>query len=481
MKKISIILVIVMLFSLVSCMDASDVFDGTAATDKVTDKVTDDIIKETELKETESKETEPTPTPEQHVHVYVEAVTSEGYTTFTCECGDSYVSNFVPCKSEIPLIANGVVNARIVMPDNASRFVLYARDRLQLSVKDTTGLSFLEEGSADFEIIIGNTGRAESNEVISTLGADEYAVKFMNGKIIIAASNEAFLYEAAKYFADNYFTEAKANIGDGELTLLTKDINVKREGDKSSVHYQLSRDIQFTADAVALHTIDNQKYGLTDANPRIYRRQGGCYTGENYYQVYITKNEELAVIAKKNIATGEVIYSEPRDMDHANDATYNPYTNRLYVGSGKILWIYNADTLEFIESVTYSHTTSRISYCQERHIYIFGSYYFYDDSFTYTKEYFKGSISSIIGENDLSSQGTTCDDTFIYSLVFNGSSGAYNAYSAVYDWYGNIVSFVTVEIPGKYEAENISMVDGKLYIAACSTQPVVTLYEVVWR
>jgi hypothetical protein len=79
----------------------------------------------------------------------------------------------------------------------------------------------------------------------------------------------------------------------------------------------------------------------------------------------------------------------------------------------------------------------------------------------------------------LSSQGTACDDTFIYSLLIEGLGGSkYNAYIGVLDWYGNTLAFVNVELPDKIEPENISIVDGKIYIAACSTQPVATLYEI---
>ena len=167
-------------------------------------------------------------------------------------------------------------------------------------------------------------------------------------------------------------------------------------------------------------------------------------------------------------------------MEHANDATYDPYNNRIFVGSGKTVWIYDADTLEYIEEKTFTHTTSKFSYSPERHLYVLGSYYFYDDSLTYTKNYFKGALSSIgVDSSKLSAQGSCCDDTFIYSLVIESlGNSKYNAYFSVYDWYGNIVAFVSVEIPNKFEPENISIVDGTLYIAACSTQPVATLYEV---
>ena len=422
---------------------------------------------------------------EEHVHKYEKVVTepteeAEGYTTYTCSCGDSYVSDKVPKKITIPLVVNDVAKAKIVMAADADRYVWYARDRIQLSVSGITGVSLLESGNADIEIHIGDTGSAESVALKATLGTDEYAVKLIDKKIIIVASNPAFLYEAAKYFVDNYLTSPNARVGEKEITLLTDDINVKRAGNKASMNYLLTTGNKFTLDTAAKYTLDNQKYGATDADPRIYRRQGGCFTGEVYYQVLITRNEELAVVARKNVKTGDLIYSEPRLMDHANDATYDPYNNRLIVGNTKTVWIYDGDTLEFIESKTLSHTTSRVSYSAERHTYIMGSYYFYDDSFTYTNKYVKSTLKTIYGDLTLSSQGTACDDVFIYSLLIEatGVSGKYNAYLGVLDWYGNTLAFITINIEQSFEPENVSVIDGKLYIAACSTQPVATLYEV---
>ena len=379
-----------------------------------------------------------------------------------------------------PLTENGETVTKIVLPADAGRNTLYARDKIQLAAENLSGVKFAEEGNADFEILIGDTGRAESIALKATLGADEYAIKLIGNKIVIVASNEVFLYEAAKLFVDEYMRFPFMSIADGKIVLLTDTIDVRRAGNKASMNYLLTKGNKFTLDTEAKYTLDNQKYGATDADPRIHRRQGGCFTGEVYYQVLITQNEKLAVVARKNVKTGDLIYSEPRLMDHANDATYDPYNNRLIVGNTNTVWIYDGDTLEFIESKTLSHTTSRVSYSAERHTYIMGSYYFYDDSFTYTNKYVKSTLKTIYGDLSLSSQGTACDDVFIYSLLIEatGVSGKYNAYLGVLDWYGNTLAFITINIEQGFEPENVSVIDGKLYIAACSTQPVATLYEV---
>ena len=377
------------------------------------------------------------------------------------------------------LISNGESLTKIVLPTDASLPVLYARDKLQLEIEALTGVKLLEDGDAAIEILIGDTGRAESIALKSALGADEYAVKLIGNKIVIVASNEAFLYEAVAVFVKEYLKFPFAAIGEGKLALLTDTISIRRAGDKTSIHYNISLGTHLNAHGTATYTLNNQKYGAADANPRIYRRQGGCFNGEIYYQVFISKNEEIAVIGRQNVITGERIYSEPRYMEHSNDATYNPYTDRLYVGNGTTVWVYDGTTLEFIESLTLSHSTARFSYSPERHKYVAASYRIYDESFNYTGVYLKSQLKTLYGDLDLTSQGTACDDTFIYSLVFETvETGVYNAYLGFFDWYGNTLAFVTVDIPGKFEPESVSIVDGKLYIAACSTQPVATLYEI---
>ena len=389
-----------------------------------------------------------------------------------------YVEMYITNKSIIPLFSANE-STSVIIPSEASRLVLYARDKIQLGVEALTQKTLPEGESSPFEILIGDTGRAESIALKATLSNDEYAIKTVGKKIVIVASSDAFLYEAAKYFCDNYLKAPYLSIDGDEVILFAKDIDVRSVGDKTSIHYNVSLGTHLNASGAATYTLNNQKYGATDADPRIYRRQGGCFNGEIYYQALISKNEEIAVVARQNVITGELIYSEPRVMEHANDATYNPYNDRLYVGNGKTVWVYNGTTMEFIESFTLAYSTARFSYSPERHKYVVASYRIYDESFNYTGTYIKSQLSTLYGDLTLSSQGTACDDTFIYSLLIEGvGSSKYNAYIGVLDWYGNTLAFVNVELPDKIEPENISIVDGKIYIAACSTQPVATLYEI---
>jgi len=54
--------------------------------------------------------------------------------------------------------------------------------------------------SEETEILIGNTSRPESIEVMNSIGGDDYAIRYIRNKIVIAAHTEERLVEAVEYF-----------------------------------------------------------------------------------------------------------------------------------------------------------------------------------------------------------------------------------------------------------------------------------------
>ena len=234
-------------------------------------------------------------------------------------------------------------------------------------------------------------------------------------------------------------------------------------------------DIYTRGTGAAAIKADNDKYDK--GTPQIYRTQGGCYTGKNYYQAIISKNEETAVILKKNVETGEIIYSEPRPMEHANDITYNPKTNQIIVtGSGEKLYIYDADTLEYIKTVNLGYTISAISYNEHDDTYVTLSWennYYFDADFKYIK-------TNKMRKREKTSQGMCSDENYIYNLYCESiGGGKYKTFVIIHDHNSNLINEVTVSITGNWEPENISIVDGELYIMACTPRPTATLFRVI--
>lgn len=63
-----------------------------------------------------------------------------------------------------------------------------------------------------YEILIGNTNRAESATLLSSLADDEYGIKMINGKIVINSSSEDGIKAAIKEFSSMYVNESNKNL-----------------------------------------------------------------------------------------------------------------------------------------------------------------------------------------------------------------------------------------------------------------------------
>ncbi len=63
-----------------------------------------------------------------------------------------------------------------------------------------------QNAKASVEILVGNTGRTESAEVLSSIKGHGYAIRVMDNKIVIVGSSNLLTLEAVRYFTENYLT-----------------------------------------------------------------------------------------------------------------------------------------------------------------------------------------------------------------------------------------------------------------------------------
>ena len=231
-----------------------------------------------------------------------------------------------------------------------------------------------------------------------------------------------------------------------------------------------------SARAIPAYTITNKYY------PEIYRRQGGCFNGKNLYQVYISKDESIARVVRKNALTGDECYSEPIALHHGNDMTYNPNTNQVLVChvSEMLVSVFDADTLEHIETRKMERGGSSITYLPKSDEYLLGSQLFKcvrASDFSDAGDLFTAHPDT----KHLVTQGIASDNDHVYSLLCKGLGHAkYDTFVAVYDRQGNYESLISFRVEDGYEPENISIVDGEMYVMCCSPQPVTTFYKVVF-
>ena len=373
----------------------------------------------------------------------------------------------------IPLVANGVGAASIVLPENATQNVLYAKDRLVFSVEALTGVTLgVAETENTYEILIGDTGRAESTALKAALSGDGYALKVVGNKIVAVASNDAYLYEAIDLLVETYLTSTHATVSETAITLTTA-IDVTNAGDTSSLLALFSQGSNYlTSPTEAILRMDRY-------SEEVYRKQGGCTDGTYFYQAFLSLDESVARICKRNIATGEAQWSEELSLGHANDMTYNTKTDKLIVynnADGYKATIINPETLVVEENVTLPVSISSIAYNEERNVYVVRSgskYKILDANFALSGDP-DINVSPIV--SSLVKQGTSCDDKFIYSILCN-SSYSYNVV-AVHDWYGNYVGLIDFAFPGNYEPENVDVLDGELIVLGCDSTAYGRVYKV---
>ena len=120
----------------------------------------------------------------------------------------------------LDLVVNGSTQYTIVRSDTASFAVCEMTNKLRKAMSEftsdiTVSSDYLFENvsGSEYEIIIGNTNRAESHSVLSTLKYDDYKITIIDKKIVIAAYDEAALDAAVTRFIEKVISRAK----DGNL------------------------------------------------------------------------------------------------------------------------------------------------------------------------------------------------------------------------------------------------------------------------
>lgn len=379
---------------------------------------------------------------------------------------------------EYPIATNGFSDVCIVVPADEPNVIKYAKDKLKFEVKELTGATMLSSTTeAEYEILLGNTGRPESDQVIAELEEGEYAIKVIGKKIVIAASEDAFLYEAVTDFVRKYLGEGYAELNGKTLTLKVA-LDVTKDGDTESNYYKIVNNKTLKASVETAFKFNHKMYDKNNLDNIPYRTQGGCFDGTYFYQGLISRTETYGMIARYNVKTGELVYSEIRtDMGHINDMTYNPKTGEIFAGNEGYTLVFDAETLEYKKTIDNVSNSFRISYCKYRNVFVVSTYDILSANLLTKKDGFKKDPI----ENGQVLQGIATDDCFIYSLCpdYPLPSERYLTKVAVYDWYGNLVSFITVNIDGLPEPENISIVGNDMYIQLYGSLPYIPIVKVI--
>ena len=382
-------------------------------------------------------------------------------------------------KEKIFLIKDGVPQYAVAYRDGAATNVKKRATVMQdwFNEKCDSGLSKLvavtEDGASDeAEILIGETGRPETEEVKKTLPENGYAVRAVGNKIVIVGTSDALTIEAAEAFSARCLSDENFTAGDlavdGDL-----DITVETPLDGSLYSYIRSgKSFSVTLTEVA-HSPAKGEY---------YIGQGAASDGTYAYFVLRKKqaDQDYCIVTKHLLSTGEkVAESEPIYLLHGDNMTYNSKKDILVVShcsspETDIAKTIDPKTLTVVEqTVKLPCSFAAIAYNAEKNIYAASTgnkhMYFLDEDFNLL-----GDVATRYATG-YTSQGMGGDNVYLYQPV----SGDEDNLLIVTTWGGINICEVRLAIKG--ESESMFVVDGVYYVAFYKKKDGAVLYRLDFR
>ena len=395
-----------------------------------------------------------------------------------CAC-DNGASDVDTQENSLELIVDGTARYGIVRASEMSDTAIDSCSALFSAIYNATNVHVpfitddytLDDGIK--EILVGNTAREESRQVMSELESGEYAIRVVGDAVVIAAENDNALEDAVNVFIE----QCLGNASEGKW-MLSGDEYIKGLGSAADAEavYEPYINIDGKLSAVSTRKRDpniDAFYSLEGGRDYFTWVQGGCVIENYLYTFMITDKrvlgDEKCVIVKSDIETGEVLsYSKEMALGHANDATYNPDENTIVVANctdGSILHVLDADTLELKQNVNISGGIFSITYDPVKKYYIgagHGYLYYYTDNFRYSYK-----VAYTVTDGMEGVQGLLSDGTYLYMLEYyqNPADGHdIKNNLVVYELYtGKRVA--TIDLGINREAENIGYKDGNFYVS----------------
>ena len=192
--------------------------------------------------------------------------------------------------------------------------------------------------------------------------------------------------------------------------------------------------------------------------------QGGGTDGKYLYYALVktTAEGETSTIVKLDPASG-VLLAKSKELttNHTNDITYDSVRDRLVVVHNQpratLLSLLDPATLEVTEVVDIGMQIFCMTYNAKRNCFAVGKsggqdFAVLDANFQKIKD-----CTAVCTR--YTTQGMTSDDDFLY-FVQAGKNVIMK-----YDWDGNFVEYLPIDIRKKGEPENLSFINGQLYVA----------------
>jgi len=190
-----------------------------------------------------------------------------------------------PEEKMISIIENGASNYKIIRSEKANKNLIDIATDFRQTLIDNVGYEmeiesdFVKAGeepdSAAYEILLGVTNRAQTQEVMDTLAPNSWAVAQKGNKIVICANNDGLLDVAIDWFASNYIVSGSQIVQIPENLNKTESfgnglpVSINGVSSYTVVYPNNDEEMAHLADLVLRHTKLNGKQinSVTDNKP----------------------------------------------------------------------------------------------------------------------------------------------------------------------------------------------------------------------
>ena len=332
-------------------------------------------------------------------------------------------------------------------------------ENLAEAFRDLTGAKVVvkPEGAkgGKYEIIVGQTGRPESNEALTLAGKNGFAIKVNGKKIAIVGTNVIWTALALKKFETNVLGNNLFN-KDGSLTVPGNYSLAESYDDPQLIAHLVEARVDFTLNPTLVLNCPGDE-GMVVA-------QGAASDGKSFYFLNRSPEDGRSIVYKYDMATlSFVAKSKVFNAGHANDATFDSGKNRFIAAhghsEGKILTPLDPETLDVLPNINITVGSGAIAYCEGKRQFAISqggkTLYVADNDFNVLSSYTRTDNSLYMA------QGMGCDDKYVY-FPMSPHNGTTDNVLVTYDWAGNYI--MDIHIPMSLESESMFYSDGSYYV-----------------
>ena len=202
--------------------------------------------------------------------------------------------------------------------------------------------------------------------------------------------------------------------------------------------------------------------------------QGCCFDGDNWvvaFNRFDVRGEECTLLCKFD-AKGNFVQQSNSDlyMEHANNITFVPERNAYYVTScqGTLAECWNGytlvdrDTLKIIEKGRLEQPFFAMAYCPERQEYASARWT------GSTLDFWDAGLNHIKGR-DVTPSGTLSQGVFAANNAVwfvRSSQNGFHQEFLVYDWEGELIAAIPLDLENDVESEAVAIVNGEVYVTS---------------